>query len=126
MGNVLAGRAEANGTSIEVGTEKALDNQSVRRFVNPDDIAQLALFLAARTPARFRDKCSPSTATRSTSERRTPSAPAVPADAPDVPDWLDIPCDGIEESHVSLELEPLTAINSSGRNLPPNCGALGF
>lgn len=46
MGSVLAGRAEANGTTVEEETNKALDNQSIRKFVDPNDIAQLALFLA--------------------------------------------------------------------------------
>ncbi|WP_411734405.1 3-oxoacyl-ACP reductase FabG [Paeniglutamicibacter sp.] len=46
MGSVLAGRAEANGTTVEVETNKALDNQSIRKFIDPNDIAQLALFLA--------------------------------------------------------------------------------
>lgn len=46
MGSVLAGRAEVNGTTIEEETNKALDNQSIRKFIDPNDIAQLALFLA--------------------------------------------------------------------------------
>jgi NAD(P)-dependent dehydrogenase (short-subunit alcohol dehydrogenase family) len=46
MGSVLAGRAEVNGTTVEEETNKALDNQSIRKFIDPNDIAQLALFLA--------------------------------------------------------------------------------
>lgn len=46
MDNVLAGRAEANGTTAEEETAKALDNQSVRQFIDAADIGQLALFLA--------------------------------------------------------------------------------
>ncbi|MFE7422098.1 SDR family oxidoreductase [Rhodococcus sp. NPDC057529] len=44
--SVLAGRAESNGTTLEAETATALDNQSVRTFIDPDDIAQLAVFLA--------------------------------------------------------------------------------
>jgi NAD(P)-dependent dehydrogenase (short-subunit alcohol dehydrogenase family) len=46
MGSVLTGRAEVNGTTIEEETNKALDNQSIRKFIDPNDIAALALFLA--------------------------------------------------------------------------------
>ena len=46
LGSVFAGRAEANGTTVEEEAAKALDNQSVRQFIDPNDIAQLALFLA--------------------------------------------------------------------------------
>jgi NAD(P)-dependent dehydrogenase (short-subunit alcohol dehydrogenase family) len=44
---VLKGRAESNGTSVEEETEKAMKVQSIKRFVDPKDIAQLALFLAS-------------------------------------------------------------------------------
>ena len=46
LGSVFAGRAETHGTTVEEETAKALDNQSVRQFIDPRDIAQLALFLA--------------------------------------------------------------------------------
>ncbi len=44
---VLEGRAEANNTSVEEETEKAMQVQSLKRFVDPKDIAQLTLFLAS-------------------------------------------------------------------------------
>jgi NAD(P)-dependent dehydrogenase (short-subunit alcohol dehydrogenase family) len=44
---VLAGRAESTGRSLEEVTADALSIQSVKRFVDPDDIAALALFLAS-------------------------------------------------------------------------------
>jgi NAD(P)-dependent dehydrogenase (short-subunit alcohol dehydrogenase family) len=43
---VLRGRAELSGRSVEEETERALDNQSIRRFADPADIAALAVFLA--------------------------------------------------------------------------------
>ncbi|MEW1982487.1 SDR family oxidoreductase [Citricoccus sp. NPDC079358] len=46
MDSVLAGRAEANGTTIEAETANALANQSVKQFIDPADIAALILFLA--------------------------------------------------------------------------------
>jgi NAD(P)-dependent dehydrogenase (short-subunit alcohol dehydrogenase family) len=44
---VLRGRAEATGRSLEDVTADALGIQSLKRFVDPDDIAALALFLAS-------------------------------------------------------------------------------
>jgi NAD(P)-dependent dehydrogenase (short-subunit alcohol dehydrogenase family) len=46
MDTVLAGRAEANGTTIEEETANALANQSVKQFIDAADIAALILFLA--------------------------------------------------------------------------------
>ncbi|OZM79455.1 SDR family oxidoreductase [Pseudonocardia sp. MH-G8] len=46
MEQVLAGRAAVSGDSIDVEREKALANQSVKAFVDPADIAALAVFLA--------------------------------------------------------------------------------
>jgi len=46
MESVLKGRAEAGGTTVEEEREKAYLNQSVKRFVQPEEIAELALFLA--------------------------------------------------------------------------------
>jgi NAD(P)-dependent dehydrogenase (short-subunit alcohol dehydrogenase family) len=43
---VLRGRAELSGRTVEQETERALDNQSIRHFVDPDDIAALTVFLA--------------------------------------------------------------------------------
>ena len=43
---VLSGRAEISGATVAQETERALDNQSIRRFVDPADIAALAVFLA--------------------------------------------------------------------------------
>jgi NAD(P)-dependent dehydrogenase (short-subunit alcohol dehydrogenase family) len=44
---VFEGRASASGKSIAEVTKKALANQSIKRFVDPRDIAALALFLAS-------------------------------------------------------------------------------
>ena len=44
---VLAGRAQASGRSVEQERAAALGNQSIKRFVPPQDIAALALFLAS-------------------------------------------------------------------------------
>jgi NAD(P)-dependent dehydrogenase (short-subunit alcohol dehydrogenase family) len=44
---VLQGRADAGGLSLEQVTQAALANQSLKRFVPPDEIAELALFLAS-------------------------------------------------------------------------------
>ena len=43
---VLRGRAALSGRTVEEETERALDNQSIRRFADPADIAALILFLA--------------------------------------------------------------------------------
>jgi NAD(P)-dependent dehydrogenase (short-subunit alcohol dehydrogenase family) len=47
MQSVLRGRAEATGRTMEELTTDALANQSIKRFVDPDDIAALAVFLAS-------------------------------------------------------------------------------
>ena len=44
---VLQGRAESSGRPIAAVTEDALAVQSIKRFVDPDDIAALAVFLAS-------------------------------------------------------------------------------
>ncbi|WP_040801744.1 SDR family oxidoreductase [Nocardia higoensis] len=44
---VLAGRAASTGRSLEEVTADALSIQSIKRFVDPDDIAALAVFLAS-------------------------------------------------------------------------------
>ncbi|MEV4899878.1 3-oxoacyl-ACP reductase FabG [Citricoccus sp. NPDC055426] len=46
MDSVLAGRAEANGTSLEAEQANALQNQSVKEFIDAADIAALIIFLA--------------------------------------------------------------------------------
>jgi NAD(P)-dependent dehydrogenase (short-subunit alcohol dehydrogenase family) len=46
MAAVLQGRADASGRTVEEETEAAFANQSVKRFVDPADIAALILFLA--------------------------------------------------------------------------------
>jgi NAD(P)-dependent dehydrogenase (short-subunit alcohol dehydrogenase family) len=46
MDRVLAGRAEANGTTVEEETANALANQSVKQFIDAADVAALILFLA--------------------------------------------------------------------------------
>jgi NAD(P)-dependent dehydrogenase (short-subunit alcohol dehydrogenase family) len=43
---VLRGRAERSGRSVEEETELALRNQSIGRFTDADDVAALAVFLA--------------------------------------------------------------------------------
>jgi NAD(P)-dependent dehydrogenase (short-subunit alcohol dehydrogenase family) len=43
---VLRDRARVSGRSADEETERALDNQSIRRFADPADIAALAVFLA--------------------------------------------------------------------------------
>jgi NAD(P)-dependent dehydrogenase (short-subunit alcohol dehydrogenase family) len=44
---VLEGRAESSGRSLDDVTADALGIQSIKRFVKPDEIASLALFLAS-------------------------------------------------------------------------------
>lgn len=44
---VLQGRADASGRSLDEITADALSLQSIKRFVDPNDIAALALFLAS-------------------------------------------------------------------------------
>jgi NAD(P)-dependent dehydrogenase (short-subunit alcohol dehydrogenase family) len=44
---VLHGRADASGRSLEDVTAEALSIQSIKRFVDPDDIAALCVFLAS-------------------------------------------------------------------------------
>jgi NAD(P)-dependent dehydrogenase (short-subunit alcohol dehydrogenase family) len=44
---VYAGRAEAGGQSLETVLAAAMASQSLKRFVDPRDIAQLAVFLAS-------------------------------------------------------------------------------
>jgi len=44
---VLAGRAQASGRSVAEEQAAALANQSIQHFVNPGDIAALAVFLAS-------------------------------------------------------------------------------
>ncbi len=44
---VLEGRASATGQTVEAMRAGALANQSIKQFVDPDDIAALAVFLAS-------------------------------------------------------------------------------
>ena len=44
---VLQGRADASGRSLDEVTADALSLQAIKRFVDPNDIAALALFLAS-------------------------------------------------------------------------------
>lgn len=46
MENVLQGRAEASGRTVEEERENALANQAIQEFVDTADIAELALFIA--------------------------------------------------------------------------------
>jgi len=45
--NVLAGRAKVSGRTVEDERSNAMAIQSVKRFVDPKDIASLAVFLAS-------------------------------------------------------------------------------
>jgi NAD(P)-dependent dehydrogenase (short-subunit alcohol dehydrogenase family) len=45
---VMEGRARATGRSLEEETDKALAIQSIARFIEPEDIAALTIFLAGR------------------------------------------------------------------------------
>ncbi|MDF0602213.1 SDR family oxidoreductase [Psychromarinibacter sp. C21-152] len=53
MDAVLAARAELAGTTLEEEREKAFRNQSVRRFVQPEEIAALCLYLAGPAARSF-------------------------------------------------------------------------
>jgi len=44
--SVFEGRAKVSGRTVEEETALALANQSVKKFINPDDIAALSVFLA--------------------------------------------------------------------------------
>jgi Dehydrogenases with different specificities (related to short-chain alcohol dehydrogenases) len=44
---VLEGRAQTTRRSLQEVTAEALRNQSLKRFVDPDDIAALSVFLAS-------------------------------------------------------------------------------
>ncbi len=44
---VLEGRAKKSGQSIEAVTEAALGSQSIKEFVDPRDVAALAVFIAS-------------------------------------------------------------------------------
>jgi NAD(P)-dependent dehydrogenase (short-subunit alcohol dehydrogenase family) len=44
---VFAGRAKAAGQSLEEATQAALAKQSVKRLVDPEEVAALAVFLAS-------------------------------------------------------------------------------
>jgi NAD(P)-dependent dehydrogenase (short-subunit alcohol dehydrogenase family) len=43
---VFEGRARVSGRTVEQESDLALANQSVKRFIDPADIAALAVFLA--------------------------------------------------------------------------------
>lgn len=47
MENVLAGRAKLSGRTVEEERKQAMSIQSLQRFVDPRDIAALALFIAS-------------------------------------------------------------------------------
>lgn len=49
MQHVLDGRAAASSRSVDEAKQAALANQSVKRFVDPADIASLAVFLASKS-----------------------------------------------------------------------------
>ena len=47
--NLFSGRSATSGRSVEQEAAAALANQSIKRFVDPADIAAMALFLASKT-----------------------------------------------------------------------------
>jgi NAD(P)-dependent dehydrogenase (short-subunit alcohol dehydrogenase family) len=51
---VLEGRAQTTRRSLQEVTAEALGNQSLKRFVDPDDIAALSVFLASDSQIDFR------------------------------------------------------------------------
>ena len=51
---VLEGRAQTTRRSLQEVTAEALGNQSLKRFVDPDDIAALPVFLASDSQIDFR------------------------------------------------------------------------
>ena len=46
--SVFEGRARLSGRTVEQEAERALDNQSIKKFVDPADIAALVMFLAGK------------------------------------------------------------------------------
>jgi NAD(P)-dependent dehydrogenase (short-subunit alcohol dehydrogenase family) len=44
--SVFEGRASVSGTTVQEEIDSAMANQSVKKFINPDDIVALILFLA--------------------------------------------------------------------------------
>ena len=44
--SVFEGRASVPGRTLQKEIDSAMDNRSVKKFINPDDIAALILFLA--------------------------------------------------------------------------------
>ncbi len=44
----MQGRADVSGPSVEEATRLVLANQSIKKFVDPEDIGALALFLAGK------------------------------------------------------------------------------
>jgi NAD(P)-dependent dehydrogenase (short-subunit alcohol dehydrogenase family) len=44
--SVFEGRAKVSGRTVDEEVQRAMENQSVKKFIDPDDIAALALFLA--------------------------------------------------------------------------------
>ena len=61
---VLEGRASASGRSVAEERANALTNQSIKRFVAPEDIGALAVFSRPTPPVRSRGRSCRSTATR--------------------------------------------------------------
>ena len=51
---VLEGRAQTTRRSLQEVTAEALGNQSLKRFVDPYDIAALSVFLASDSQIDFR------------------------------------------------------------------------
>jgi len=47
LNQVFEGRAQANQTTLDQERENAMSVQSIKQFVNPKDIAAIAVFLAS-------------------------------------------------------------------------------
>src|SRR5215469_9252832 len=63
--HVIERMANVSGKSVAEVTKEALANQSIKRFVDPKDIAALALFLASDSARSISGQISPLMATRS-------------------------------------------------------------
>ncbi len=70
---VFQGRAEATGKSLDEVKEIAMANQSIKRLVEPADIAALAVFLAPDAGRSISGQVLPSGLQPSTAFRKMPA-----------------------------------------------------
>ena len=89
---VLEGRAQTTRRSLQEVTAEALGNQSLKRFVDPDDIAALSVFLASDRPNRFQGKPSRSTATLKPRSNTSPAPHDLTPPAGDVATAVFVRC----------------------------------